>query len=99
MKRQITFEQWTEITAKQAGILLEKMALKFNADGAFTDFPDIGDMIGFLNEHYQTKHFHIQKDNKKGIWNTYFDIYFDEGKEELCDALWEAVKKVINEEI
>lgn len=99
MKQQITFNQWKEISPVQAGELIEKMELKFNPDGSFTDLPNIGKMIEVLfdndfgpiiTSNDTAFYWTVEPEKKLACWSKYS---FESS--ELADALWEAVKEIL----
>lgn len=104
MKQHITFEQYDQLSDKAKERADEEFLLKLDdepGDGYYDKSPteiDIGMMIEFLDEHVlneSLKYFGegpiliISHDSKRG--------WFVHGKSntELCDALWEATKGVL----
>lgn len=84
MKKHITVSQWDELNEKQANIFIEKIG---NKDGPHILYPTIGQMIEFLGDDLK----HILKSGNK--WFIEFNGYSGPSFIELCDALWEAVKR------
>lgn len=89
MKQRITVEQFNQLSK----IGKEKLRQYFDARFKTTreamyllDFPTIGQMIEFLDEH------------KKGSWINVFvdwDMEQIQNQNNVCDALWEAVKEIL----
>lgn len=85
MKQHITLEQWKELS----GDFQEELLMRLSLEGLVWEQLNIGKMIEFLREH------------------TVITIYMSTliiGKAEtridyddLCDALWEAVKEVLEQ--
>jgi len=105
MKQNITIEQLDELTPT-GFITLEK----WKVDHGYGVFPyyengrlahkrtmTIGHMIQFLNEHGK-----LDIEKKEEVTGSWFRICFGErlidDEDELCDALWEACKEVLNYE-
>jgi len=87
MKKRITEEQWNELTEEGKAELGEPSAV-FDLDtGWHKMYPSIGQMIEFLDDEYINA------------------LYFRDGPAVhkkiravgVCDALWKAVKEVLNE--
>ena len=106
MKQYITKKQWSEITEKQQWYWLVKFKIVDNIveQQVFSmKYPNIGQMIEFLkeekNDDFIDKYFdnqiHIGFDGKPNGCNSKIAIGWDD-KEELCDALWLAVKNKLN---
>ena len=57
----------------------------------------IGQMIEFLDEHLLEGNYQIQRNGERNSWRLNSDdIEFDEeGKSELCDMSWQAVKEIL----
>jgi hypothetical protein len=91
MKQHITSDQWKEISEKQRDIMIDEWI--FNHPLEVFSLPTIGQMIEFLDEH--NEFFALEK-------LTVFSFVLNDGEnggivnKEPCDALWEAVKEVLN---
>ncbi len=87
MKQCISRKQWQELTLGQQR--------KFQETLGHGGFPTIGDMIEFLDESESIVDI-AKKDEVTGKW---FRVCWGErlidNYDELCDALWEAVKGVL----
>lgn len=99
MKQQITLEQIKELSPK-AKIRLRKF---FFGHAIEPRLLSIGELIQFLGEH-KIHNFHpidrCEEAPGKNGWHV--DVEFEDGfltfdEEELCDALWEAVKKILEQ--
>lgn len=71
----------------------------------FLPLLSIGQMIEFLDEHGMYDIHNVSRDVRGRVWKIqmksdqfYGDSNF-EGYFELCDALWQAVKEILNEEV
>lgn len=86
MKQSITKKQWDELSD-------EEKTMFFNSDpkGEF-HLPRIGELIEFVKDDLE-QIYHYQR----YVYTWSLDFYDREGKAietmDLCDALWEAVKK------
>lgn len=62
--------------------------------------PSIGQMIEFLDEKLPEGNYQLQRNGERDGWRINSDdIEFnEEGKKELCDALWSACKGVLKHE-
>lgn len=102
MKQHITFSQWEELSAKDK-LKLDRWLMK---KGYFLTYMEeysvpkrylsIGQMIEFLDEQYTNgNRFSLSIERGNNGW-----ILWELGDEhkKLCDALWEAVKQVLEEE-
>jgi hypothetical protein len=90
MKQHITKEQWLELGEENREDLVENEI--FNSL-----LPSIGEMIEFLGELDIQNPIEVMTGTIVSIDGWRVVKYFDDGsngweKEELCDALWEAVK-------
>jgi len=90
MKQKITKEQWLEITDEQSNHF---MHIKHKVVRMMpSTYPTIGQMIEFLDNgnkyNFWDERFENRKIDEKGLNISW------EG--ELCDGLWEAVKKKLN---
>ncbi len=101
MKQRITEEQYNELNDKQKYTWYKAMLdaghhmIVPNYDDGMLmleGFPSIGEMIEFLDINI------IYLENEAGYWGvkTTEDLQDIEPVPELCDALWEAVKEVLN---
>jgi hypothetical protein len=98
MKQHITVDQLNELSKRSRDKLEEYMSIKgYWTTTMFHLGPSIGQMIEFLDEHID----HRFGDN---WWNELFygdydgGIYLREENKEISDALWEAVKEILNKE-
>ena len=90
MKQQITRKQWQELSLGEQR--------KFQETLGHGGFPTIGDMIEFLKEHCND--FKIEYEDSNVSWRIYgsrheYKSSNPYGDTELCNALWEAVKEVL----
>jgi hypothetical protein len=96
VKQHITEEQFNELSFHASNMLADWMG-KHKYKNVF---PTIGQMIEFLDEHLE-RHGYIDQYHDHNIvvgeagWNGDVSIGWND-YEELCDALWEAVKEVLN---
>ena len=109
MKQRITEKQFNELSRKQKKSWYDFMIKaghyigEENLDFLINGFPSIGQMIEFLvNEQPKLwRDIHIEMlHNRWQISSCYEEKWvFEEDAEkgELCDALWEAVKDVLND--
>lgn len=104
MKQHITFDEWHSITEKQQLVLAEKFDIggpekpEFYVGNRNVYIPlSIGQMIEFLDEYRRI----IELENGTGLVIDREVIIKGKVicwyKKELCDALWEAVKEVLND--
>jgi len=109
MKQWITEEQFNELIAKQKDTwyqFLRKDKDSIENTTMVVGYPGIGEMISFLHENYPTnitdaEEWHVDiwtkpknsKDQKPD--HQYLKSFHSM---ELCDALWEAVREVLNDE-
>lgn len=102
MKQEITVEQLNELSPKNL-IKIKRWALKRHY---YADL-SIGQMIEFLEEHTGGNDFDIRIHSAGSGWKKPGQRLVDinglpvneiEDEEELCDALWEAVKEVLENE-
>ena len=113
MRRHITKKQWNEITKEQQKVILN-LLLEKNEGIAYinTRFGDkyyfnIGLMIDLLGDHlcrikheiYNEDEYKLQMEVFNAKW-TWIVILYDRTflKEELTDALWKAIKYILNNE-
>ena len=98
MKQHITIEQWNELPPS-GQVKIRKLWRNNGQEVNLLGVNDIniGQMIEFLDE--QNENFDVIY-RYKGGWEVgskdHNDILAFSDKEELCDALWEAVKEVLN---
>lgn len=103
MKQHITAEQLEELGKPNgfttpAGKLIKwqwkKNIASQESDGSWSINPmSIGQMIGFL---LHEVNFNLDYSDLDGTWGVILGEK-EYGNKELCDALWEAVKEVLNE--
>jgi len=105
MKQHITFKQWNELTLSQQSKWVS-FAMK-NPDNFLkpkfyhkrnTGMPNIGQMVEFLDE--KTNYLQIDYGTPQVGFDpqVHWRVCFQNSQynfEELCDALWEAVKEVL----
>lgn len=107
MKKHITEDQWNEISEKQQELfvkVVEPKEIGYVGRGVCgecgnTLTPSIGQMIEFLDE--QKWKGCLALGHYVGGWVVGDDDHYlvkSWKKEELCDALWEAVKEVLEKE-
>ena len=101
MKKKIGFEQLTELNEGQK----EQLVKWWNTKNNNTEVPllTIGDMLELLLDYnYAGSSFSLNIGQEKGLSAVCTDIVDnhapDYQAQELCDALWEAVKQAINQE-
>lgn len=101
MKKKIGFEQLIELNEGQK----EQLVKWWNTKNNNTEVPllTIGDMLELLLDYnYAGSSFSLNIDQEKGLSTINTDFVdnhmFAYQAQELCDALWEAVKQVINQE-
>lgn len=90
MKQHITDKQYQELSDKIKIIWLAWA--KDKGYGVLVN-PSIGQMIEFLDEHG-----HLELQRKDGLEENYWYVLFEQSlidKNEVCDALWEAVKDIL----
>ena len=101
MKQHITEEQLGELSEKGMekwfdflwNTVLKKDTFRGTTNSEIIELTTIGQMIEFLDEN----EIWFQKDEKSwDVWVQYQGAYT---KKELCDALWEAVKEVLNDKV
>lgn len=88
MKQHITKEQWGEIDRDKQKILQKSLSTEYDPDL----IPNIGQMIEFLGDDLCAIEQLCRKfdDDIKGFEVVAGDCSYE--KQELCDALWEAIK-------
>lgn len=112
MKKYITYEQFNELKTIEKSTWFDwslkkgyANKIKDNWSGGINtvvesemQMPNIGQMIEFLEEHikYNGCFYYGTEDLDRAIEGLNFNIQW---KEELCDALWERVKEVLNHEL
>jgi hypothetical protein len=93
MKQYITSEQYNELSdeAKQKFVVWH-LTQPIEA----TAYRSIGHLIWFLDEHI-TGWWKIERSSTKDAWRVQAEYvnFDDEGGPELCDALWDAVKMIL----
>lgn len=87
MKQRITFDQFAELDEEIAHNLLV-----WCTKHGYDHMMYIGTMIEFLDEQGLSSWFNYRK-----AWYVNLDAKRVFKEEELCDALWEAVKEVLND--
>ena len=100
MKQQITEKQFNELSKAQKSVWSQfcrkNKYVEFDKGGndfMLNGFPNIGEMIGFLDEEYSKGNkFSLSIERGQIGW-----ILWESGEDtkELCDALWIAVKEVL----
>lgn len=91
MKQHITQEQFNELSPAHAAYV------KLWQAGS-TLLPTIGQMIAFIDEHTQGMGWwNIERAGGKRAWRlqSKYGDFDDDGKQELCDALWDGVKLLL----
>ncbi len=99
MKQYITQEQYEELTDEQRQAFIAWTLAK--GDHAVT-YRSIGHLIWFIDDHIgKDGWWNIERGDYGKYWRVQAKyIEFDEdGSVELIDALWEAVKVLLNEEV
>lgn len=87
MKQHITQEQWDQMSKLQKHkFQYGRVPLENEIMLIKRELPNIGQMIEFLGSEWYEKLFKTYSETES---------IFPEYEEELCDALWEAVKKVL----
>ena len=96
MKQSITKEQWGELSDEQKVKFAYDLKYFVEAYNLAQGFPNIDEMIEFLKKDYKIR---VEQWNDEwGHWRVGLDWFnledfeFVVEKEELADALWEAVK-------
>lgn len=72
-------------------VLMQKLK---NYEGAMYPLLSIGQMVEFLDEHGAFKENHLWRGENGWVFGS-FDDFSSERTIELCDALWTAVKKIL----
>lgn len=103
MKQFITEEQFNELSKIHKEIWLKfcrrNKYVQYDKGGnnfMLVGFPSIGEMISFLDEQYtKGNRFSLSIERCANGW-----VLWETGDEEkeLCDALWEAIKHILNNE-
>lgn len=97
MKQHITFEQWNELNPKQWEVIENNVSSSINSI-------DVGMSIGQMIEFLGTKKLHYVDDSVDNVcWHSKygdnpFMVALGWTGEELCDALWKAVKNKLKNE-
>lgn len=100
MKQSITHEQFGELSEQTKEKYLDWYSAKEKETGQnLVSYRIVGTFIWFLDEHI-TGWWKIERSSTKDTWRVQaeYHTFNDEGYPELCDALWEAVKTILESE-
>lgn len=103
MKQFITQEQYDSLSDAAKQVYITWTLAKSQETGDHTvSYRSIGHLIWFLDDHLPGW-WKIERATKQGtteeVWRIRDECYFDEREYvELCDALWEAVKLLLESE-
>ena len=95
MKQHITIDQWRELSKEQQNYLIEWYIKREHDDLSTIPFFTIGEMIEFLKDKTGECNIHswtMVDSQEKNIWTITSHC---QKAEELCDALWEVIKRVL----
>lgn len=97
MKQRITQFQFEELSGPAQLHYVAWAFTKCQETGDHTTaYRSIGHLIQFLDEHI-TSWWRIERSSTKDAWRVQAEYinFDDEGSPELCDALWDAVKMIL----
>ena len=100
MKQSITHEQFGGLSEQDKEKYLNWYSAKEKETGQnLVSYRIVGTFIWFLDEHLKGW-WKIERSSTKDAWRIQAEhnTFNDEGQPELCDALWEAVKTILESE-
>jgi hypothetical protein len=100
LKQSITQAQYEELSDQARQVYIAWTLAKSKETGDHTTvYRSIGHLIWFLDEHI-TGWWRIERSSTKDAWRVQaaYTNFDDEGKPTLRDALWDAVKVILEDE-